>query len=198
MKLFFNYDRVYTDDYGGTSTKNKPISELEMVTAFRHGMRTVSETFKDYPEKMLTKLNERTGGITSKIKFRKHIMLMDIDYKDFKDEVCEKLVEQGIAHTVIESSADHFWIIADKIKSDKYELAAALEQYVVVDPNYIKFGRRSGFQLRAYPRSGIVPEIVSRYGEGSKDYRNYIKAWEEYWNKPHIKWMVQEYLINAI
>jgi hypothetical protein len=198
MKLSFKADKYYSDGYGGVNTKNKKISELDMVIQFKHGMRFHSNEGYDDQKEFLKKLNERVGSITNKIKFRKHILMMDIDYLDFKDEIRDTLIQQKIAHTVIESSENHFWIIADVIKKNDFEIAKMSKRYVNVDPKYIEYGISHGFQLRAFPRSGYAPEIVSRYGEGGDDYRAFIEAWEKYWNSPHIKWMVQEYLINAI
>ena len=198
MKLNFINSKEYSDSYGGCSVKYKPSTELDVVIGFKHEMREISIKFANDNTRLLSKLNERTGWISSKIRWRKHIMMMDIDFKDFKDEVCDMLRDELVAHTVFESSEGRFWVIADIFKTGKISMAKALREYVNIDTKYIALGRDQGFKLRAFPRSAVVPVVIARFGVGSKDYINYIAAMERYWESPHIKWMVQEYIINAL
>jgi hypothetical protein len=199
MKLKFVKSKEIHYDY---STRNvlRKILLVDMVINFKHRYRglTTNPIYQGNVSDMMEEMNKMNGGISPRIRFGKQITMMDVDHKDFKDEIVEKLLSQKIAHSVIESSAGRYWIIADKFSKDRFQMAKILKSYINVDPKYIDCGRKQGFNLRAYPRKGYVPQVILENGSGSRAYKAYMKAWKKYWEMPHINWMVQEYLINVI
>lgn len=168
--------------------------EVSMIRNFRELYRGSDDgEFDDFNER-LCKL---TGGFSSKVGFGLNIALMDIDYPDFKDETVEMLKQRKIAHTVVESSPDRFWIIVDKI-SIKPLIVNFISKFAGVDSKYISMSSEVGFNLRAFPKGDKVPHIVDSYGTGGKTYRKFIKEFDTYWKNPHISWMTTEYIINNI
>lgn len=199
MKLKFFIGGMKSDGYSEKYRLYKG-TERGMVIGFKHSMRKIAHNpiYQGNQEEMIKQLNDRNGYIRSKIRFGKCIMMMDVDHKDFKDETSAALEKDGIAHTVIESSEGKYWIIADTFRPNRWIMAEEISYYTGVDPDYIRYSRKRGFCLRAFPTNGFVPEIIDQVGKGSKDYSAFIWNWKQYWEKPHIKWMVQEYLMNVL
>jgi len=200
MKLKYLVGKTVSAGYGDTKEVLRKISLVDMVIGFKHRMRNLSKAkrYRNSQEDLMVELNLMSGGISPKIRVGKQIMMMDVDHQDFKNEIIDHLGELGIAHSVIESSEGHYWIIADKFKANRYEMAKYQKQFINVDPKYLEYSREAGFNLRSYPRNGYAPQVIQENGGGSRAYRAYMKAWKAYWKLPHIKWMNQEFLMNVI
>lgn len=180
---------------------NSPISELMMVRGFKHRIRN-KETTKIYNKgqtnEMLEDVYSLNGGVSSKVGFRSHIAMMDVDHKDFKDVVTAKLREMEIPYFVVESSPKRYWVVADKFVSRNRKLANFLINFPEVDTKYITCGRSSGFNLRAYPKGGFRPHVVEISGVGSKKFTKFLRLFNKYWDKPHISWIINEYIVDMI
>jgi len=182
----------------------KELTESELIRELKQEMRKNTKRLH-LEEISLEDYGEHNGYILGTLcdegwfRKQKHILLMDIDHEDFKDTVKAYLDEKKIAYQVIDSSNSRYWLIVDYIGSFK-ECSQFAWRIPEIDPQYLRYiDHHKKFVLRGYPRGGNVPNFKeSSEAEGSKLFKEYVQAVKEYWEKPHIQWMVEEYLINTI
>jgi hypothetical protein len=189
MELKFKRDVKYSGGYN-TKVRSKTVPLRDLIRGFKYSIKNGD----DY-ESVESELN---GFISAKVTAFSNIMLMDIDYTDFMNEAVEVLENEGIAHTLIESSPNRYWIIVDVFTHTKRSMARKLTEFSMVDPRYIDYVKRRGAILRAYPKNAFKPTVISSYGDGSTLYNEYVEAFIEYWQLPHIEWILNDQLMNNL
>lgn len=148
------------------------------------------------------------GVISSKIGFRKWVMVLDCDSINNRDEAIIELQDNGIRYRIIESSPNKFWIITNFVGTVK-NCCDKMGTIPGVDREYLASCRNQKLiAVRAFPKAGFVPVEVfglsSRMNEvaisiispsGWLDFFNKLVSW---FSKPDFMWLVnkQNSLLN--
>jgi hypothetical protein len=188
MKLQYEKDVEYSTEYN-TKIRTKKTSLNNLIREFKYAIKNADKTDNEA---------ELNGFISAKISPFNIIMVMDIDYPDFMEDTVNLLKYHGTPHTVIESGNNKYWIIVDSFSNNRISMAYKMNKFTGIDPEYIRYGARRGFKLRAYPKNGFKPNVVSSYGIGSSLYKEYVNAIVDYWGLPHIEWIIREQIMTNI
>lgn len=142
-------------------------------------------------------LSEVSGGVFGSKIGAKHILMLDCDSRLDMENACTDLQRKDIKYCVIISSyydspeSEHYWILGDYIRpiKDVLEMAASIRG---VDQRYIRFcGNRGMFNLRAYPRKNSVPVFMDDWIGRSKEFKDWMDAYQLYWWGNDVKSLVR-------